>query len=161
MEIERKWLVAALPDLEGAPASLLEQGYLAEEGAVEVRVRRDGDARVLTVKGGAGLARTEVELPLDAAAFEELWPLTAGRRVEKARHRLSVPGGTLELDVYRGALAGLVVAEVEFASREAAAAFRPPSWLGPEVTGDHRYRNAALARGASPPGGQPGGEHGA
>jgi CYTH domain-containing protein len=39
----------------------------------------------------------------------------------------------------------LVVVEVEFASVDEALAFSPPDWFGPDVTGDSRYRNAALA----------------
>ncbi len=144
-EIERKYLVTALPDLAGVPSSVLDQGYLALDGPVEVRVRRDGVAHVLTVKGGGGRERTEVELELSAERFAALWPLTQGRRVEKTRHRLPAGELLIELDVYRGALAGLAVAEVEFPSRAAAEAFSPPSWFGREVTDDRRYRNAALA----------------
>jgi CYTH domain-containing protein len=56
-------------------------------------------------------------------------------------HELGLP----ELDVYRGALAGLVVAEVEFRSEADAEAFRPPSWFADEVTGDPRFANQRLA----------------
>jgi CYTH domain-containing protein len=54
-------------------------------------------------------------------------------------------GLTAEVDVYEGALAGLITAEVEFSSEEASSAFAPPGWLGREVTGDKRYANRALA----------------
>ncbi|HWH93164.1 MAG TPA: CYTH domain-containing protein [Baekduia sp.] len=147
-EIERKLLVAALPaDLDGWDAKRLEQGYLAITDEVEVRVRRkdDGDAR-LTVKSSPALARVEEELPLDAGAFERLWPLTEGRRVVKVRHtREDTPGVLMELDVYEGALVGLATLEVEFASEEAAAAWDPPAWAGREVTGDKAYANQSLA----------------
>jgi adenylate cyclase len=59
-----------------------------------------------------------------------------------------VPAGdglVLEVDVYEGDLAGLVVAEVEFPSEAAADAWRPPAWLGAEVTTDERYKNHRLA----------------
>lgn len=152
MEIERKFLVTAAPDdLASAPAKDIRQGYVAIDDAVEVRIREKGGRHVLTIKGGHGLARTEVELDVDAARFAELWPLTEGRRVEKRRHELALDGGlVLELDVYAGALAGLMTAEVEFADEAASAAFIPPAWLGPELTGDKRYANQTLATDGRP-----------
>ena len=145
MEIERKFLVERLPDgLAHYPAHRIEQGYLAldESSGAEVRVRRHGEDLVLTVKGAGDLSRVEVELPLSREQFDSLWPLGEGRRVEKTRHEL--PGG-IELDVYGGALDGLIVAEIEFPSEADSEAFEPPSWLGREVTEDRRYKNRALA----------------
>jgi adenylate cyclase len=58
-----------------------------------------------------------------------------------------VPLGDLpvELDIFEGELEGLRVAEVEFPDEDAAHAFEPPDWFGPEVTDDHRYANESLA----------------
>lgn len=148
MEIERKFLVATLPDdLDRHPSSAIEQGYLAiEPGGVEVRVRRRDGKAVLTAKAGTGRTRAEEEVAIDAGAFERLWPLTAGRRIEKVRHLIPAAGGlTIELDVYGGDLAGLVVAEVEFPDEAAADAFAPPAWLGADVTDEERYKNQRLA----------------
>jgi adenylate cyclase len=149
-EIERKWLVESLPpEVEGGrwDTSRLEQGYLAVTPGVEVRVRRaDGGAAWLTVKSAPGLARVEEELALEDGAFERLWPLTEGRRLVKHRYSREADRGVLlELDVYDGALEGLAVLEVEFASEEAARAFTPPDWVGRELTGDRAYANQSLA----------------
>src|ERR1700761_216223 len=133
VEIERKFLVPELPpDVERWPATRIKQGYLAiGDDGTEVRVRRrDGDA-VLPIRGGRGRSRTEEEFAIDAERFARLWPLTEGRRVQKARHVTAVGDGLhIELDVYSGALAGLVVAEVEFDSEAGADAFEPPAWFG-------------------------------
>jgi len=147
VEIERKFLVRKLPaDLDRHPSEPIEQGYLALDGdGVEVRVRRRAGRAVLTVKQGSGLVRLEEEFAVGQERFERLWPLTEGRRIEKVRHLVPVDGATAELDVYEGALAGLVVAEVEFDSVEASESFRPPEWLGHEVTGDPGYANRTLA----------------
>jgi CYTH domain-containing protein len=146
-EIERKFLVDALPDgFALHPAEDVLQGYLAiEASGKEVRLRRAGGRFVLTVKRGDGLEREEVEVSLDRAQFEALWPLTAGRRLRKTRTR--VPHGrlTIEVDRYHDALDGLIVAEVEFDSVEESRSFAPPSWLGREVTDDDRYKNRCLA----------------
>jgi adenylate cyclase len=147
-EIERKLLVDELPgDLGAWPSRRLEQGYLAITDEAEIRIRRvDGSDARLTVKSSPGLSRMEEELALDHDAFERLWPLTAGRRLVKVRHtREDAPGVVLELDVYEGALAGLVTLEVEFASEEAARAWAPPPWADREVTGDKAYANQTLA----------------
>ena len=149
VEIERKFLVAAPPaDLGRHPSGPIEQGYLAiHPDGTEVRIRRREDGAVLTVKSGGALARVEEEVALDDGTFERLWPLTAGRRVEKIRHLIpaNAPGLVIELDVYGGDLDGLVVAEVEFASEADAAAFAPPAWLGRDITGDARFKNQRLA----------------
>ena len=39
-----------------------------------------------------------------------------------------------------------MVAEVEFPNVETYRSFRPPGWLGEEVTGASRYSNVKLAR---------------
>jgi CYTH domain-containing protein len=149
MEIERKFLVDTLPaDLDRHPASALEQGYLAiHADGTEARIRRRDGASILTVKSGGGLVRVEEELPIDDGVFERLWPLTEGRRIEKVRHLIPAepPAQVIELDVYCGDLDGLVVAEIEFATEADADAFVPPAWLGPDVTGDARFKNQRLA----------------
>ena len=52
--------------------------------------------------------------------------------------------------VYKGQLAGLIVAEVEFDSVEASEAFDAPGWLGREVTDDPAYTNRVLAERGRP-----------
>ena len=153
VEIERKFLVPELPpDLERSPVTRIEQGYIAiASDGTEVRVRRRDGRYVLTVKGGSGLSRTEEEIEIDAERFARLWPLTEGRRLEKTRH--VIPAGAdlnIELDVYSGALTGLLVAEVEFGSEEDADTFKPPPWFGTEVTDDARFKNQRLASEGAP-----------
>ncbi len=145
MEIERKFLVTETPDLGGVESEEIEQGYLALGEDGEVRLRRRGDRHELTVKRGGGLARDEVEIELDRDRLDALWPLTEGRRLAKRRHRISHGDLVIELDLYRGELEGLAVAEIEFESEREAETFKPPSWLGREVTGERRYLNESLA----------------
>jgi adenylate cyclase len=148
VEIERKFLVGRTPaDLDTHQSAEIEQGYLAitDEG-VEVRIRRYGGRASLTIKSGGERARLEEEVEIDERRFKALWPLTEGRRIQKTRYRIPAPDGfTIELDVYHGQLAGLITAEVEFDSPDAATAFTPLEWLGQEVTDDPRYKNKRLA----------------
>jgi adenylate cyclase len=146
IEVERKFMVGTLDGVELGPGRRLRQGYLAEEGDVEVRVRIAADEAELTVKAGGGLSRTEVTCPLSADEAEALWAHTSGRQLDKTRHLVPVDGGTAEVDLYSGALEGLTVVEVEFDQADAAARFVPPPWFGEELTGRAEWKNAALAR---------------
>lgn len=157
MEHERKFLIEDstrldLGRLDPSGGTRIMQGYLlvADEsstGSVSVRLREDGRGRRrLTIKGGHGASRTEVELDLDHDAFDALWPYAAGRRVDKIRYRHSMGEHVAEIDVFEGALDGLRLVEVEFPEPSAMAAFEPPEWFGSEVTDDPRYRNDSLAR---------------
>jgi adenylate cyclase len=155
IEIERKFLVPEPPgDLDRHRSTAIEQGYVAiADDGTEVRIRRRGGSATLTVKSGGGRSRVEEELEIEPRRFERLWPLTEGRRIEKTRYEIPLSDGlTIELDIYGGALAGLVVAEVEFDSEDDADVFSGPDWLGREVTDDKRYKNQRLACEGAPSG---------
>jgi adenylate cyclase len=151
-EIERRFLLERLPaDLpRGTP---VRQGYVALDGDVSVRVRDAGGAHTLTVKGGTGRERVEVERPIDAEEFEALWRLGEGRRIAKVRSVVPLGEHRAEVDVFQDELDGLWIAEVEFPSPEAADAFEPPAWFGEEITGRPEWGNAALAVHGRPDGG--------
>jgi CYTH domain-containing protein len=150
LEVERKFLVSELPagGLDERAATGIDQGYLAigADGS-EVRLRRRAGRHTLTVKSGGGLTRSESEIELSAEQFEQLWPATETRRLEKVRYEIPVAdaGLTIELDIYTGSLDGLIVAEVEFQGEAAAGEFTPPGWFGQEVTADEAYKNRRLA----------------
>lgn len=146
-EIERKWVATEAPETPGEP---LQQGYLALDGDVSVRLRISARSAVLTVKAGGGLARTEVEVDLGGDDADALWPHTNGR-IEKSRARIDLPDGHVaEVDRYGGDLEGLITVEVEFDSVAASERFTAPAWFGREVTTDERWSNASLARHGRP-----------
>ena len=148
VEIERKFLVDRPPaDLHAHPAADIDQGYIAiTEDGVEVRIRSYGGRSFLTIKSAGANVRLEEEIEIDERRFRSLWPLTAGRRIRKRRYLIpSEKDIRIELDVYRDDLSGLVTAEVEFDSDDAAGAFVAPQWLGREITDDPGYKNQRLA----------------
>jgi adenylate cyclase len=149
VERERRFLVDSTPDgVDLSDAAELRQGYLAVDTERSVRIRDAGPTGcTLTVKVGSGVERTELEWTIERAEFEAAWPHTEGRRIEKTRHRIPAAEGRhiIELDVFGGALDGLIIAEVEFDAPEELAEFCPPDWFGTEVTDDARYSNASLA----------------
>lgn len=145
MEIERKFLIQSLPEtLEGYPKQRIEQAYLSSDPVV--RIRRLDEQYILTCKGGGLLVREEREMPLSPAAYRRLLPKAEGTVIEKDRYRIPCGAYTIELDVFGGALAPLVLAEVEFPTEAEAAAFQPPAWFGQEVTYDPAYTNARLSQ---------------
>jgi adenylate cyclase len=146
-EIERKFLLKLLPDkLKGSRCYIIEQGYLASEPAGrQVRLRKKGNAATLTFKVGRGSHREEREIRLSPKQFAALWPAAAGRRLRKVRCEIPWKNLVIEIDIYQGRHAGLVVAEVEFPDRVSCRKFKPPAWFGREVTGEKRYSNVRLA----------------
>ncbi len=52
---------------------------------------------------------------------------------------------TIELDIYKGELSGLITAEIEFPSEEEALLFTPPKWFLEDVTYAPEYKNSYLA----------------
>lgn len=151
-EIERKFLLAELPSVaEGRQSVDIEQGYLAIDAETEVRVRRAGRECFMTVKGGHGEVRDEIEIPIGDDHFEALWQLTEGRRLAKSRLLIPLEGGLdVELDVFSGVLEGLLIAEVEFDREADSRDFEPPDWLGEEITGNDRYAGQRLAVNGAP-----------
>jgi CHAD domain-containing protein/CYTH domain-containing protein len=149
-EIERKYLLAALPDaVKKTPPLVVEQGYLPGTRLLE-RLRRVKDRSSTrffrTVKAGSGLVRTEIEEETTRDVFDRMWPLTKGRRLKKRRHRVADGKLTWEIDDF--ADRKLVLAEVELPDRHADVEI--PKWLRPhvvrEVTEEEEYENTNLAR---------------
>jgi adenylate cyclase len=152
LEIERKYRLSDLPSwVEECRSEEIEQGYLAmASDGTEVRLRRRGGRVLLTAKVGTGETRIEREIELADEQFEALWPLTEGRRIRKTRYLVPHEGLTLEVDRFKGDLQGMLIAEVEFDSKDASANFEPPAWFELDVTGDERYANESLAVNGAP-----------
>ncbi|MBL4607317.1 MAG: hypothetical protein JKY01_05750 [Pseudomonadales bacterium] len=146
LEIERKYLLHDLPpDLDTSNGKDIQQGYLCLEDGRHVRVRTKGSKFFLTVKVGEGIVRTEYEAEISKEQFDVFWPATEGRRLEKVRHIYPLEQYEMEIDVYAGDLAPLVVAEVEFPSISASDEFVPPAFVSEEVSGNPLFSNIRLA----------------
>ena len=150
MEIEKKYLVDNINfDLNNYKKVEINQGYLSIGDPEErVRMKKTGDvvSFVRTIKSGSGLCREETETNISADEFNADWPKTEGKRIEKVRYKIPYEGLIIELDIYGGKNIGLMVAEVEFDSIEAANNFRAPAWFGSDVTSDSKYKNKNLAK---------------
>lgn len=133
------------PTLDPATARLIEDRYLPGTG---LRLRRvtAPDGSVVHKLGkkypGAGLSsRPMTNIYLDAAEYGALAALRAAMLV-KWRHEV---GGGFAIDVFEGALAGLMLAEISADDEAALAAIVAPPWCVVEVTDDAAYAGGTLA----------------
>ncbi len=147
IERERKYLVIHMPeDLVLGDGVELRQGYLATGDKAVVRVRTKGSQGFLTIK-------SSLEFTMDRLEFEYEIPLKDAREMlalcprEVTKRRYQMPDG-LEIDVFEGDLAGLILAELE--SEDGRQATPPPGVLWREVTEDDRYSNYSLSKSGKP-----------
>lgn len=146
MEIERKYLIHTLPEnLGNYPHRIIEQGYLSTEPVV--RIRRDNDEYILTYKSKGLMVREEYNLPLTKDSYMHLREKIDGRLIIKKRYLIPLANElTIELDIFGGDLAPLMLAEVEFPDETSANSFTPPKWFGEDVTFSGEYHNSRLSR---------------
>lgn len=160
MEIERKFTIKKMPDnLETYPYHHIEQAYLNTNPVV--RVRKEDEEYYLTYKGKGMMAREEYNLTLNKESYYHLREKADGNVISKKRYLIPLknpqfkdgcpvpPEGytlTIELDVFDAPFDSLVLAEVEFGSKEAAEAFLPPNWFYEDVTYEEAYHNSNLSK---------------
>lgn len=124
----------------------IQQGYFVD-GEKPVRVRHKQDKYYYTYKTTTADPRERIELEheISKTEFDNYWPKTAGKRIEKTRYHVDYAGYTIELDIFEGAQAGNMMAEVEFSTLKEAEEFIPPDWFGKDVTSDKSYGNGDIA----------------
>lgn len=154
-EIEHKFLVKDSRYQALAHGTYYRQGYIPTMNGMTVRVRIAGSKAYLTLKDHAvGLTRNEFEyeIPVDDAT-QMLEKMCSKPQIEKTRYVIpaevetptdgsAINGLHWEVDEFHGENEGLVVAEIEVPSE--GTSFPIPTWIGKEVTGEHRYYNSQL-----------------
>ncbi len=143
MEIEKKYTVKELPDLSKYAFHEIEQAYINRRPTM--RIRRQDDEYFFTYKGEGLMAREEYNLMLNEESYYHLKEKADGKVIEKTRYLIPYGKYTIELDVFKGDLAPLIIAEVEFESVDEAETFTPPEWFDKDVTGDASYQNSNLS----------------
>ena len=146
MEIERKFKVEKLPNLQNVKKAKIIQAYLNTDSEPTLRIRKYNDEYLLTYKYSKKDNEinvcNEVELPNTEECFNNLLTKIEGNIIEKTRYFIN----EIELDIFEGKYEGLILAEVEFESIEDANRYNKPNWLGEDVTKDKNYRNSYLAK---------------
>ena len=149
MEIERKFLVAELPDLKR------QQGGGDRAGLPGARRRRGRRGGAPATKAGRPIADHQGGFGTDARRGGDR-ARSRALRVAVAADRGPPVGKDATPDPLRGARdrarsstgetsTACSIAEVEFPDEETADAFEPPEWFDEEVTGNKTYLNETLA----------------
>jgi CYTH domain-containing protein len=150
-EFELTYLIKRLPD--GFSTSLPSKEILdiyipkSSEHAV-LRLRKRGDAYEMTKKlpvvGKDSSHQTENTIPLTMEEFDDLSKIE-GKRVRKIRYYYTENGIDFEIDVFKDALEGLVLVDIEFNSNKEKGTFVPPDWLLTEVTQEKAFAGGVLS----------------
>jgi CYTH domain-containing protein len=147
-EIERRFLLAGVPSGEEVrTVRHIDDRYLDGTRLRLRRMEQDGGptelklTQKLPAPDGRGRQSALTTMYLSEDEYAVLAALPAATLVKS---RLSIaPYG---VDVFRGHLEGLHLAEVEFDSAQDAAAFAPAAFCRAEVTADRRFTGGALVR---------------
>lgn len=158
-EIERKFLLKQLPkDMTSFAYHEIEQAYLCTDPVV--RIRKEDNSFYLTYKGGGLIKHVEYNLPLTEESYTHLKKKADGNVISKRRYLIPLHNPqfmthmssgdfskelTIEVDVFHAPFAPLILAEVEFASEEEAAAFIMPDWFLKDVSSDSAYHNSTMS----------------
>jgi CYTH domain-containing protein len=149
LEIELTFLAARLPDLSSCKRREMRDVYFPADTMHPVtRIRQKGDSYEFTKKmvvdpEDAGTQREE-NVELTKAEYEAL-AQGNGKEIVKTRYYLPYQGVTVEIDVFAGDLAGLVVIDFEFQTQEAKNAFVQPDFCLVDVTQDEVIAGGMLA----------------
>ena len=144
VEIERRFLVVGDGWRSANQGKRCRQGYLLRSPHRTVRVRVLGDRGSITVKGmGTGISKPEFEYAIPLADAEYMLDCICEKPlIEKTRHRILYRGLAWDVDEFKGANAGLIMAEVELSDEQQPV--EPPPWIALEVSADPRYCSASL-----------------
>jgi CYTH domain-containing protein len=149
LENERRFLVSDPPDLTLSTGLLIEDLYVTDSRLRLRRVTQDDGACTYKLckkyESSDVVSGPIVNIYLSAQEYDRLTVLP-GNGLRKRRYRIPGPGAIFGLDVFEGALAGLILYEVEAETRDLVMAVQPPAWAAPEVTGDPFFTGASLAR---------------
>jgi CYTH domain-containing protein len=154
LELERRWLVAAdrIASLELGDAIAIHDRYLTGT-RLRLREMRGGDEVVFKLTKKYDSADPLIRPIVTAYLTEAEHAVFAGLpalELRKRRFRFRSKGRDFSLDRFEGALAGLVLAEVETDREADLRALAQPAWAVREVSFDPRYQGATLARDGHP-----------
>ncbi len=95
---------------------------IEKENNLELRLRRekveDWINYYRTQKSGEWLSRKEKEDDISQEEFDKHWNNTEWKRLKKTRYIIPYEWKSIELDLYREKLSGLMIAEVEFKTEQ-------------------------------------------
>ncbi len=161
MEIEKKFTLKYLPEnLEKYEYKDIIQGYVSRKPVIRIRKSNNNYYLTLKIKQNGGksgaIVNIENEYEIAEEEFTSLLEKCDGNLIKKRRYLIPLPDKCIkgyddkislvaELDIFSGALEGLIFAEVEFPDETAAECFVKPAWMEKDVSNDVRYTNSYLS----------------
>ena len=139
IELERTFLAKRLPaGLKACKHKDMIDLYIPKESEHPVlRITKNGEHYEMTkkkpVRGDDASKQEEQTIILTKDEIDVLMNLP-GKKTEKTRHYYPYKGKTLEIDVFQGALKGLVLVDAEFSPDEEKNAFAMPDFCLADVT---------------------------
>ena len=139
IELERTFLAKEFPQgLEDSERREMVDIYLPSSSRhPNLRIRKNGEKYEMTkktpIKEGDSSRQREETIVLTSEEFGELSRLE-GKRVSKTRYLFPCGDGVCEVDVFGGALRGLVLLDFEFRHEEEQEAFVAPRYCLADVT---------------------------
>ena len=156
IEFERKFLInnINIDDLTKSAQKVLKikQGYYIDDKIKIARIRQSNSDWFLTFKENSNEIGKNIEFEFkiredESKEAEEMFN-ACQYKLEKTRYCINYKDLIIELDIFDGANAGLIMAEVEFKNEDESLwlTANMPSYFVEEVTGDKRYSNINLAK---------------
>jgi CYTH domain-containing protein len=151
IELELTFLASELPkEIIGSVGKRLTDVYVPESGSPHptLRLRQKGDSYEITKKQplrtGDASAHRELTIPLSEEEYRSLAGANT-RSVSNIRYAVMIDGYPAEVDVFQGALAGLVLIDFEFTSEDEKTAFTTPASCLADVTQEDFIAGGILA----------------
>ena len=144
-EIEYKYLVDKVKwnAVNKPNGELIVQGFLHNTKECVVRIRIKGPKGFLTIKGETkGITRKEFEYEIPVNEAQDIVDNFISKSIRKIRYEIPLGKNTWEVDVFEGALTGLIIAELEVESESET--FELPDWVTENVSRDPSYYNSVL-----------------
>ena len=149
-EIERKYAVKYIPeDLKTIDIFDMEQAFIYKDAKTVIRVRKIQNQKsnnieyIYTVKTkgdmesnqSSNVAKVyEIESYMQEEEYNALIKNKISNIIRKTRIVIPIENNlSIEMDVYKDYLEGLITAEVEFPDEHLANTFEKPEWLGEEI----------------------------
>ncbi len=149
-EIERKYAVNYIPeDLKITDILDIEQAFIYKDAKTVIRVRKIQNQKlnrieyIYTVKTKgdmeydkcSNIAQVyEIESHIKEEEYNTLIKNKISNIIIKTRIVIPIENNlSIEMDVYKDYLEGLITAEVEFPNEDIANTFEKPEWLGEEI----------------------------
>lgn len=143
MEIERKWFIKNLPDLNHIQPVSFERYFLFIGDKIEIRIQKKGNIYEFERKVEINqLSRKEEVFEITKEEYDELKKFASKSIVRDSY--LFQENPEISIKVYKGIHEGLIRAEVEFPNEEDAKSFTPLSWFGDEITNSPVGRDKSL-----------------